>query len=92
MRRWVAHNKTVPLEILDVLAVDPDPDVRWWVATKRKLTEDQFRLLAADPDDAVRMRVACNAKAPVAVLDSLVTDLAPLVREAATESLAGRRH
>ncbi len=35
MRTWVAHNKTVPLEILRILARDPAPQVRACVADKR---------------------------------------------------------
>ncbi|MGO4249462.1 hypothetical protein AB4Y87_19790 [Paenarthrobacter sp. RAF54_2] len=38
MRFWVAHNKTVPLEILELLASDPDVRVRSFVATKERST------------------------------------------------------
>lgn len=56
MRSWVAHNKSVPIEVLALLAVDPDPDVRSVVADRRKLTPELFRQLSADPDEAVRAR------------------------------------
>lgn len=91
MRQWVAHNKTVPIEVLAVLAADVDSRVRSAVADKRKLTLDLFRLLAADPDDGVRMRVAYNRKVPDEVLRGLVSDPAALVREAAQGSLARRQ-
>ncbi len=42
MRQWVAHNKTVPSEVLQTLASDPDPAVRWEVAGKRKLDPDSL--------------------------------------------------
>ena len=37
MKKWVIHNKTVPLSILEILSEDPNPVVRHSVATKRKL-------------------------------------------------------
>lgn len=47
MRRWVAHNKTVPLRILEVLRQDPDEDVVWMVRKKRSWTR-------AHPEDSGR--------------------------------------
>jgi hypothetical protein len=40
-RRWVAHNKTVPVEILEVLC-EFDASTRWFVARKRKLSATLF--------------------------------------------------
>lgn len=62
MRRWVAHNKTVPIEILAVLARDPDSHVRLMVAMKRKLTLDILERLADDDDESVRLRVAMHRR------------------------------
>jgi hypothetical protein len=45
MRFWVAQNKTVPIEVLEQLADDPDPRVRGMVAGKRKLPETPLELL-----------------------------------------------
>ena len=39
-RVWVARNKTVPVEVLSILAGDPSPDVRFAVSTKKKLTPE----------------------------------------------------
>lgn len=83
MRSWVAHNKTVPLEVLERLVDDPDSLVRHTVATKRKLTPDLFYRLVLDEDETVRAALACNAKAPPTVLDRLRNDRSALVREAA---------
>jgi len=54
MRGWVAHNKTVPAEILGLLAEDEDPAVRLRVAMKRQLPIEVAALLADDPDEDVR--------------------------------------
>ena len=43
MREWVAHNKTVPLSVLKVLAADPEPRVRYTVAMMRKLSQELLR-------------------------------------------------
>lgn len=89
MRSWVAHNKTVPLSILKLLATDDDPDVRAAVATKRKLDAELFERLARDTEDSVRRRVANNAKAPRHVLEELSRDIAPFVAQAASRQLQG---
>jgi hypothetical protein len=57
MRMWVAHNKTVPVEILEVLAGDLNVQVRYTVARKRKLPESLQLRLAADPDESVRLAI-----------------------------------
>lgn len=88
MRRWVAHNKTVPVEVLEVLSRDPDAEVRWRVATRRKLPEAIQLRLADDEDSSVRRSLACNARATRAVLRVLAEDAEPPVREKAKERLA----
>lgn len=54
--KWVAHNKTVPLEILSRLC-EFDVEVRRFVASKRKLTADIFERLSKDEDEVVRCKV-----------------------------------
>ena len=58
MRIWVAHNKTVPIEVLDVLAHDLDPAVRLAVAMKNKLSDDLFLLLACS---SVHLRLTSDS-------------------------------
>jgi hypothetical protein len=87
MKEWVAHNKTIPIEILEMLASDGSASVRATVADKRKLTPELFGLLAKDVDELVRQRVAYNRKVPVQILQSLLTDASPLVRDAARKRL-----
>jgi hypothetical protein len=86
-RVWVAQNKTVPLEILAVLAKDPDPQVRFMVAMKRKLTPELLELLARDSDESVRERVARHRRTPRAVLERLANDPWEEVRAVVAERL-----
>ena len=83
MREWVAHNKTVPISILELLAGDGNPSVRHAVAMKRKLTRQLFEALTRDPDDSVRARIAHNAKVPADLLQKLCSDAVPHVADAA---------
>nr|WP_307878672.1 hypothetical protein [Acinetobacter seifertii] len=62
MREWVAHNRTVPLNILEILARDMNESVRATLASKRKLSPELFDLLSQDMSESVRERVACNKK------------------------------
>lgn len=90
MRRWVAHNKTVPHAILEVLARDEDPAVRRAVAFKRKAQPALLRLLAQDKDESVRARVARHRRTETEVLRLLAEDESWFVREEAEEALASR--
>lgn len=90
MRTWVAHNKTVPLEILHVLARDPDPQVRTCVACKRKLDAQLFHDLSLDPDEVVRSQIALNAKVPLEILERLAADTTTFVSGVAKERLMAR--
>lgn len=89
-RQWVAHNKTVPTEVLRVLATDPSSQVRYFVAMKNKLTPELLEQLALDSDDSVRARVAIHKKASLELLRTMAQDESELVREAAATSL--QRH
>ncbi|NML31665.1 hypothetical protein [Paraburkholderia antibiotica] len=72
-RKWVAHNKTVPLEILTLLC-QFEPDVRRFIAVKRKLSDELFELLSKDLDAVVRQGIASNKKTPVSIIRRLVQD------------------
>ena len=85
MRKWVAYNKTVPLEILERLACDTDRDVREMVARKRKLPERLQQLFAKDSDPGVRVALGSNANAAPAVIDVLLQDPDDWVRERVAE-------
>lgn len=80
-RKWVAHNKTVPVEILRELSTDMDSNVRDMVARKRKSPSDVLERLATDPDEGVRYVAAWNKKAPRYVLMMLRDDPWSVVRD-----------
>lgn len=87
MRFWVAQNKTVPLEILKLLAHDEDPRVRAMVASKRKLDQETLALLARDQDESVRAAVARNPSTSGELLQELRNDEWHVVSELARERL-----
>lgn len=72
-RKWVAHNKTIPLEILEELCTC-DSDVRVFVAMKRSLSAGLFQRLANDEDSVVRQQIAANKKAPREIVERLSHD------------------
>ena len=72
--RLVAHNKSISLEIIRVLAVHPDDSVRSFIARKRKTPPEILWMLAKDQIDSVRASVAYNAKTPTEILELLLND------------------
>ncbi len=74
MAFWVAHNKTVPYELLELLSEHSESRVRSMVASKNKLREPLLLKLATDEDDSVRMAVARHKKATLAVLEKFADD------------------
>lgn len=86
-RKWVAQNKTVPLEILADLASDADPEVRRMVVMKRKLTPELLDQLAVDDDEAIRMRVAMHRNVSEDTLRRLCEDSWERIREIVAERL-----
>jgi hypothetical protein len=90
LREWVAHNKTVPLAVLDRLANDPSTAVRFTVAGKRKLSHELQRALMRDSDSSVRHALACNSRCDATVLAVLASDEEPFVSDAAKKKLKVR--
>jgi len=88
MRFWVAQNKTVPTEILEILAKDDDARVRSMVASKRKTSRGLLTGLTADPHDSVRHSVVRNPAAPLEALRLLADDSWETIRRVATERMA----
>ena len=89
---WVAQNKTVPLEILEILSKIQDPKVRGMVARKRKLSKDIMLSLANDEDASVRNGVASNTKVSNEILKHLSNDPVKFVRENAAGKLKDTRN
>jgi hypothetical protein len=86
-RRSVAWNKTIPTEVMEILARDPDWRLRHDVAAKRKAPPPLLEQLSVDPEPMVREAVASNPKAPETLLRRLLQDPEPLVRAAAASRL-----
>jgi hypothetical protein len=91
LRSWIAHNKKVPIEVLELLASDPDPHVRDAVARKRKLTPPLFERLARDSESRVRATIAYNRSCPTPLLQDLAKDNDGDVKRGALNHLS-RRH
>jgi len=88
-RKWVAHNKTVPFEILEELC-NHEVEVKIFIAMRRRLPNDLFVRLAADPNAVVRQQVAANKKVPLGLLKSLSLDPDEDVARVARFNLNGR--
>lgn len=86
-RKWVAQNKTVPLEILADLASGADVGVRRMVAMKRKLTPELLDQLAMDDDETIRMRVAMHKNVAGETLQRLRDDSWDRIREVVAERI-----
>lgn len=72
-KEWVIHNKTVPIEILELLTFDDDPNVRSAIARKRKINDKIFRTLSRDKDENVRYALMCNTNLTIDKLKEIET-------------------
>jgi hypothetical protein len=57
---WVVRNKTVPVEILEILSKDNDAQIRSEVASKRKINDSIFSILSKDENKSVRYALMLN--------------------------------
>ncbi len=92
MAFWVAHNKTVPYEILEILACHNEGRVRSMVASKNKLKEALLLKLTSDQDDAVSMNIARHKKATANVLSQLTNDSWNEISNLASERIKNGSH
>lgn len=92
MRFWVAQNKSVPNYILEVLASDDDPHVRWMVASKNGLPESLQLKLAQDIDATVRSRIAHNKRATLNVLELLSSDADDEIKALAQRRIVNKEY
>lgn len=90
MRFWVAHNRTVPPEILRILVNDDDWRVRDRVASKRRCPPEILALLSEDSHDAVLSTVAGHPNTPTDVLVRLSGHSWSGVRDKAQRQLLER--
>lgn len=76
MRFWVAHNRTIRANIVEVLAKDDDSRVRYRIATNRCLNKlpQILEQLASDVDDSVRLAVVRHKATPKSILQKMKND------------------
>lgn len=84
-RATVARNKTLPPELLIVLAGDEDPRVREEVAGRRGLPRSAQETLISDAEMLVRHRLAFNATLAADLRARLEEDEDETVRHAAQQ-------
>lgn len=89
-KKWVIHNKTVPVAILETLAKDSDSSIRAAVAGKRKINEAIVQLLATDQDENVRYALACNPRINADELQQINKDGSEWFRNAVAEKIKQR--
>lgn len=88
MRFWVAQNKSIPHEIMEILSGDSSERVRSMIASKSRLPEYLQIKMAQDHDPLVRQRIVFNKKAFTQVLQLLVQDEDQDIREKANQRLS----
>lgn len=87
MRTWVAHNKTVPRKILEILSEDIDVEVRRTVASRRSASEEILYKLSSDTSELVRLTVLRNPNVSKKILQKLLSDTKKYVVDEASEAL-----
>ena len=68
---WVIHNKTIPVEILEILSRDSDAEVRSAVARKRKINQTIKLDLSQDIDENVRFALMSNSTMTITELNQI---------------------
>ncbi|WP_157632081.1 hypothetical protein [Variovorax sp. CF313] len=86
----VAQNRTIPSEVMRILAAQGDEVVRSILAEKRRLPPDLFDLLSKDPSSLVRKKVAANKKTSIDIVRGLVDDVDEEVARVAEFQLNSR--
>ena len=71
---WVALNKTIPVEVIEVLARHASARVRRFAAARNRVTPELIVLLSTDSDPGVRLRIAIHKKTGAEILRQLLRD------------------
>ena len=86
MRVWVARNRTVPPEVIRLLAKDNDPLVSGSISRKYPLEDDLYHDLSRDIDEGIRAGLTYNKKIPIDILKYMSeNDSSEFVKEVALE-------
>jgi hypothetical protein len=91
MRFWVAFNRTLPVEVLRILAGDSDWRVRDKVASRRDAPGDILELLSSDGHEAVLSSVAGNPGTPAEALEILSRHSWDQIQEKSSRQLRARQ-
>lgn len=86
IRLRVAENVYAPLEVLELLAEDRNPDVRIAVGTNPSTPTHIRYSLAFDEDPNVRLGLAEDLNTPIELLNKLIEDSSPYVSCKAEET------
>jgi len=90
---WVARNRAVPKEVVDILCVDSDPMVRHAISTKYPLDIELYSKLAKDKDESIRSSLAYNRGFPLSLLKEMAeSDSSDFVKKNASEMYKKRTH
>lgn len=73
-KSWVIHNKTIQIEILELLSKDINPNIRSEVARKRKINEKIKTELSKDIDENVRLALISSTKLNLEELKQIKVD------------------
>jgi len=83
----VAQNKTIPDEVIRLLAGDSDWRVRQCVASKRRCPPDVLALLATDENESIASTVASHPNTPPEALLMLANHSWGAIREKVAQRL-----
>ncbi len=87
IRLRVAENPKTPIETLELLATDRNPDVRVAVGTNRSTPAYVCFPLAFDEDPNVRLGLADDVNTPIELLEKLTEDVNPYVSYRARQTI-----
>ena len=90
VRKIVASNPKCPKDILAILSIDDDFDVRIKVASNPKCPIEILQNMSHDGDWTVREAVAENPVCSIEILNDLVNDVSMYIRKVAAKQLSCR--
>jgi hypothetical protein len=87
VRAHLAESKRCPAHVIEILAMDSNPDVRVAVGLNPATPSPILRRLIADESTDVRYALASNHSMPIQLLGALATDQNPYVSSRANHSI-----
>ena len=71
MKVWVARNKSIPMEIINILSLDNDPVIRDAISSKYPLDIEIYQLFSKDADEGIRAKLTYNKGLPLFILKDM---------------------